>query len=83
MEYKCPLIKKIIDETVCYDIQMITGNMINKRVLKDYDFFIDENLVTKEKAKNHCETCPFNQLKQAEDIKIINKNKINIARLNG
>jgi hypothetical protein len=53
-----------IDETVCYDIQMVTGNMINKRVLQDYEFEINESLITKERADRLCSACPFNQLLQ-------------------
>ena len=64
MEYECPLIEHIIDETICYDIQMVTGNMINKRILQDYEFTIDENLLTEERIEMFCNNCPFNQLKQ-------------------
>jgi hypothetical protein len=54
-----------IDETICYDIQMVTGNMVNRRVLQNYGFEIDENLVTKERADRLCLVCPFNQMMQS------------------
>ena len=61
--YSCPLIKHDIDETICYDIQMVTGGLINKTILRDYGFSIDESKVTKERANKICVKCPFNQMK--------------------
>ncbi|MCL2109013.1 MAG: hypothetical protein FWH20_06685 [Oscillospiraceae bacterium] len=74
-EYNCPLINLNIDETVCYDIQMVTSGMIKKSVLQDYDFPIDEGLVTKERAAHLCEACPFNQLKPVYYINAIAERK--------
>ena len=65
-EYKCPLVNSAIDETICYDIQMVTGtgNLINKRILDDYGSLFDTGKITDERAGNVCPLCPFNQLKQ-------------------
>jgi len=63
-EYRCPLVNSDIDETICYDIQMVTGNMINKRILEDYGDEFDTSMVTDERAATACPSCPFNQLKQ-------------------
>ena len=63
-EYYCPLIGINVDETICYDIQMVTGNMINKVILNDYSIDINVSLVTEDRAAEFCESCPFNQLKQ-------------------
>jgi len=68
MEYNCPLVNLEIDETVCYDIQMVTGNMINRKILQDYGFEVDESLITKERADRLCSVCPFNQLMQGAQI---------------
>jgi hypothetical protein len=57
-----------IDETVCYDIQMVTGNMINKRILQDYGFDVDDSLITKERSDRLCSVCPFNQLMQTAHV---------------
>ena len=61
-EYACPLIGKFIDDTICYDIQMVTGNMICKSILDDYGFYIGTEQVTKERAARYCENCLFNQM---------------------
>ena len=65
-EYKCPLVNNTIDETICYDIQMVTGkrNLINKRILEDYADIFDVSKVTDERAANACPRCPFNQLRR-------------------
>jgi hypothetical protein len=65
-EYRCPLVNSNIDETICYDIQMVTGTgkLINKRILGDYGTLFDVNKVTDEGAETNCPICPFNQLKQ-------------------
>ena len=65
-EYMCPLVNSKIDETVCYDIQMVVGpgNLINKRILEDYADEIDIGKVTDERAATVCPRCPFNQLRQ-------------------
>jgi hypothetical protein len=57
-----------IDETICYDIQMVTSKMINKRILQDYGFEVNENLVTKERSDRLCSVCPFNQLMQTAHV---------------
>ena len=61
-EYGCPLIGLDVDETVCYDIQMVVGGSIKKDILQDYGFPIEESKVTKERAVRYCTACPFNQL---------------------
>ena len=63
-EYKCPLIEIYVDETICYDIQMVTGqgNLINKSILDDYASLFDASKVTDERAARHCTDCAFNQL---------------------
>jgi len=53
-----------VNETICYDIQMVTGNMINKSIFDDYGDLFDASKVTKERAEELCEDCPYNQLKQ-------------------
>jgi hypothetical protein len=63
-EYNCPLVGTVIDETICYDIQMVTGGMINKRILRDYEDDIDIAKVTVARASGRCPVCPFNQLLQ-------------------
>ena len=64
-EYKCPLVNNDIDETICYDIQMVIGpgNLINKRILDDYADIFDISAVTEERAAAVCSQCPFNQLR--------------------
>ena len=61
-EYSCPLVRADIDETICYDIQMVTGNYISERILDDYSDIFDAATVTKEGALLYCACCPFNQL---------------------
>jgi hypothetical protein len=53
-----------IDETICYDIQMVRGpgNLINRSILDDYDNLFDSDLVTDIRAAAYCTGCPFNQL---------------------
>jgi hypothetical protein len=61
-----------IDDSICYDIQMVGSNMIKKSVLRDYDFPIDESKVTWDNLERCCPHCPFNQLQQsAEPIPVI------------
>jgi len=60
--YQCPLIEHEVDDTICYDIQMVICNMINKSILHDYDFDIDETKVTNDRAEHYCTGCYFNQL---------------------
>ena len=66
-EYNCPLVGGAIDETMCYDIQMVVGpgSLINRRILEDYAGVFGVNAVTDERAATFCPGCPFNQLKQA------------------
>jgi len=63
-EYSCPLVNTMIDETVCYDIQMVTGpgNLINRSILEYYTLYFDINQVTDERVAEYCVKCPFNQL---------------------
>ena len=65
-EYSCPLVNSCIDETMCYDIQMVIGpgNLINRRILKDYAGVFDVGMVTDKRAAAFCLCCPFNQLRQ-------------------
>jgi hypothetical protein len=65
-EYRCPLVQCVIDETICYDIQMVAGpgSLINKRILEDYDDVFDVSKVTDKGAARHCPGCPFNPLIQ-------------------
>ena len=63
-EYRCPLVDADIDETICYDIQMVVGpgNLINKSILDDYSDLFDSAKVTDDGAAVHCTGCAFNQL---------------------
>ena len=65
-EYHCPLVKRDIDETVCYDIQMVVGpgSLINRRISDDYADIFDADMVTDEQAALVCPRCPFNQLRR-------------------
>ena len=63
-EFRCPLVNSDIDETICYDIQMVTGKLINRRILDDYSSLFDADKVTNERAEAVCPGCLFNQLKQ-------------------
>jgi hypothetical protein len=64
-EYSCPLVSGTIDETMCYDIQMVVGpgSLINRRILEDYADVFDISAVTDERAAA-CPGCPFNQLRR-------------------
>ena len=64
--YKCPMIEIDVDESICYDIQMVTGPgaTIQRRILDDYGDLFDQSKVTDEAAAELCKDCPFNQLKQ-------------------
>jgi len=53
-----------VDESICYDIQMVTGNMIKKRILDDYGDLFDQSKVTGEMAEKLCGDCAYNQLNQ-------------------
>ena len=66
-KYRCPLVNSEIDETICYDIQMVVGpgSLINKRILEDYTDTFDIRLVTDERAAQTCPDCPYNQLRHA------------------
>ena len=77
-EYKCPLVSGAIDETMCYDIQMVTGpgSLINRRILEDYSGVFDINAVTDERAATFCPGCPFNQLKQAAENAPVYLNRV-------
>jgi hypothetical protein len=50
----CPLKNTEIDETECYDIQMVRSHMIKESVL---DFRLNRN-----EADRLCTKCSFNQL---------------------
>ena len=77
-EYKCPLVEVMIDETMCYDIQMVSGsgNLINKRVLDYYVPYFDITKVTDARVAAFCADCPFNQLQRAS---IKNKEKLAVV----
>ena len=60
--FKCPLVGRDMWDSECYDVLMVHYGFINPKIL---DFVYDESL-----ADKHCNTCPFNQLKQ--DISDIN-----------
>ena len=64
-EFHCPLVDAKISDTICYDIQMVTGpgNLINKSILNDFAEIIDPRKVTDERAVAMCPRCPFNQLR--------------------
>lgn len=66
-KYRCPLVNRDIDETICYDIQMVVGpgSLINKRILEDYADIFNAGMVTDEQAAITCPNCPFNQLVHA------------------
>jgi len=63
-KYKCPMVNIKIDETICYDIQMVigSGTLIKKSILNYYSDLFDSAIVTDEAADKHCIDCPFNQL---------------------
>ena len=63
-EFTCPLVEAKIDETICYDIQMVSGpgNLINSKILEDYSDLFNINKVTNDRVAHHCQSCPFNQL---------------------
>jgi len=72
-EYSCPLVNSDIDETMCYDIQMVVGpgNLINRRILEDHAGVFDVSTVTDKRAATFCPGCPLNQLRQtAENVPI-------------
>jgi len=56
--YTCPLVERVLWDSECYDIQMVRSGFIKPDVL---DFILN-----KPEAIKHCESCPFNQLKQKE-----------------
>ena len=64
--YNCPLLEMEIDETICYDIQMVTGpgRLINKSILDDYSTLFDITKVSDIRVALFCTHCSFNQLKQ-------------------
>jgi hypothetical protein len=55
-------VEQVIDETICYDIQMVMGKFIKKSILENYSSMFDTDKVTPERAELHCKSCPFNQL---------------------
>ncbi|MCL2045430.1 MAG: hypothetical protein FWG88_03490 [Oscillospiraceae bacterium] len=79
IKYKCPMLNTKIDETICYDIQMVvgSGNLINKNILNYYKDIFDPKIVTDEASQKHCVDCPFNQLYgQTTKISTISEKKI-------
>lgn len=60
-EYECPMLKKTIDMSECYDIQMVRSHCIIESFL---DFKLD-----REKADKLCTDCSFNQFKQSKEVK--------------
>jgi len=61
-KFLCQLIDNEIDETICYDIQMVNSNMINNKILNNYDFSIDDNKLANTRVERYCRNCPYNQL---------------------
>lgn len=53
--FKCPLLKKVIDDGYCFDINMVIANLIKPTVLEDK--------INKEEAREICKKCEFNQMK--------------------
>lgn len=53
--FKCPLLKKNIDEGYCYDINMVRIGIAKENMLDDH---IDKN-----EANKTCESCKLNQVK--------------------
>lgn len=53
--FKCPLLERVIDDGYCYEINMVVANIIKPTVLDDK--------IDKEKAKDICNVCEFNQMK--------------------
>ena len=54
-EFKCPLLKRNIDEGYCYDINMVRIGIAKENMLDDH--------IDKDKANEICENCKFNQAK--------------------
>lgn len=54
-KFKCPLLKRVIDDGYCYDINMVIGNLVKPTVLEDK--------INKKEAKLICGNCEFNQMK--------------------
>ena len=61
-DFFCPLLEVKLDDTICYDIQMVMGGFIKKSILDDYGNMLDSSKVTSERANICCSSCAFNQL---------------------
>ena len=63
-EYRCPMLGVVIDDTICYDIQMVvgSGSLIKKSILDEYADLFSPSMVTDELAAVFCANCSFNQL---------------------
>lgn len=70
-KFKCPLLKRIIDEGYCYDINMIRTNMMKENIIEDK--------INKKKATKICSNCKYNPIKKY--WKIAKKQK-NIEKIN-
>ncbi|MDR0804800.1 MAG: hypothetical protein LBN42_03335 [Oscillospiraceae bacterium] len=61
--FYCPLLTFEVDDSVCYDIQMVRDGFINESILDDYEeqegfvLTLDRN-----RAEELCPYCQFNQL---------------------
>lgn len=53
-EFECPLLKKKIYDTDCYDINMVITGMIKENVLEDK--------INKKEALEICKKCKNNQM---------------------
>lgn len=53
-KFECPLLKKIIYDSDCYDINMVINGMIKEEII--------EEKIDKNKAMEICKNCVNNQL---------------------
>ena len=61
-KHNCTLLNREVDDSDCYDIQMMNAKAIKKDRLKNFMPPVDENIITEQNWKKHCENCTFNQL---------------------
>ncbi len=54
-EYMCPLLNRVIDDGLCYDINMVAYGFIKPDILDDK--------IEREEAKTICDNCEFNQMR--------------------
>jgi hypothetical protein len=60
----CPLLKRGIDVSECYDVQMVMSHFVKESIL---DFKLD-----RKKAAKVCPKCPYNQLYDTTKSDVIN-----------